>query len=387
MFDTHIPMSNQHDKVLIMHTRVASDGNSQPRRPMPPAHRPKETTPRQVAEIDFNQLSRELLVALRGSRRSRPGFSKHLGYRSNIAQRWETGLCSPTAVDFFKICRRLRIDIKARVAHFLRNEPDWLETAGLDTASGLSAFLGELRGRTRVVLIAERTGFNRFSVSRWFKGTAMPRLPELLALVEACCGRCVDFVDEFVEAESLPSIANRAEALRLSREVAYQHPIAHAVLRALDLEGAPRQHEALVFFLGKHLAMAPDEAARCLDILVETKQIRRTRGGYATSDAFLVDTGGDPSRARALRLNWARLAVTRLAAGSPGQCGYRLFSISREDLRKLHELQLAHAREMSTLIANSKSDECVALYCVQLLDLAEPSLNTFPAPQPVGKPR
>ncbi len=354
---------------------------------MPKTLRPKDTTPRQAADVDFKQLSRELLIALRGSRRSRPGFSKHLGYRSNIAQRWETGLCSPTAGDFFAICTRLRIDVKARLVHFLRNEPDWLPTASLDDATGLSAFLGELRGRTRVVVIAKRTGFNRFSVSRWFKGAAMPRLPELLALVEACCGRCVDFVDEFVEAEALPSIAVRAEALRLSREVAYQHPIAHAVLRALDLEGAPRKPQALLRFLSRHLAITPEEAQQSLDVLVRANQIRRTKAGYRTTEAFLVDTGGDPSRARSLRLSWAQLALTRLAQSSQGQCGYRLFSISREDLRKLHELQLAYAREMSTLITNSKSNECVALYCVQLLDLAEPSLNTFAGLQPPRKPR
>lgn len=28
------------------------------------------------------------------------------------------------------------------------------------------------------------TGYNRFSVSRWLKGSAVPRLPELLCLVE-----------------------------------------------------------------------------------------------------------------------------------------------------------------------------------------------------------
>jgi hypothetical protein len=85
-------------------------------------------------------------------------------------------------------------------------------------------------------------------------------------------------------------------------------------------------------------------------------------------------------RARALKLSWAEFALERLRAGAPGQCGYNLFSISRADLRRLHEIQLSYVREMQAVIAASSSSECVALYCSQLLDLAPAEHNAFKAP-------
>lgn len=152
--------------------------------------------------MDYECVCSELLTQLRGPKRSRPGFSRHLGYRSNIAQRWESGAAWPTAPRFFQHCARLKIDVRARVAAFLAREPAWLATTALHEAEGVAALLSELRGRTKLREIAERTGFNRYSVSRWFQGTAQPKLPELLALVDACSGRALDFVASFVEPDS-----------------------------------------------------------------------------------------------------------------------------------------------------------------------------------------
>jgi transcriptional regulator with XRE-family HTH domain len=183
--------------------------------------------------MNFERLTQELLTVLRGPRRSRPGFSRHLGYRSNVAQRWETGDCAPTATQFFVICERLRFDVNERIATFLRDEPEGLGRHPLSDPKGLSLFLEEVRGKSKLGDIAQRVGRNRFSVSRWFRGNTTPRLPDLLALLEACTGRSLDFIGTFVELEALPSARHRAVRLRRARELAYEHPLAHAVLRAL----------------------------------------------------------------------------------------------------------------------------------------------------------
>ena len=91
----------------------------------------------------------------------------------------------------------------------------------------------------------------------------------------------------------------------------------------------------------------------------------------------MIDTGADPGRARALELEWARLALERLSSGAPGHCGYSLFAISREGLQRLREVQLAYVRERQSIIARSGGEDCVALYCAQLIDLAVPESNAF----------
>lgn len=68
---------------------------------------------------------------------------------------------------------------------------------------------------------------------------------------------------------------------------------------------------------------------------------------------------------------WTRTALGRLERGAPGSFGYSLFAVSKDDLRRLRELHLQYVRAMQELIARSEPNECVGLFCAQLLDLAE----------------
>jgi hypothetical protein len=319
-------------------------------------------------------MASELLRALRGSKRSRPGFSRHLGYQSNIAQRWETGLAWPTAATFLSICERLRIDVQAALARFLRREPEWLEQSVPELGAAL---LRELRGRTPLVNIVEQTPYHRSSISRWLEGTARPKLPEFLCLIDALSGRCLDFIAAFVDPRVMPSVARRWDELELSRELAYAHPMSHAVLRALELEEYKQGGYRDPSFLTRTLSIPSEDAERALALLVQSGQLRKTRYGFRMGRASVVDTGSDVQRARALKLTWAEFAVQRLRAGAPGQCGYSLFSISRADLRRLHEIQLTFVREMQAVISASTKSECVGLYCSQLLDLGLAEQNAL----------
>lgn len=334
------------------------------------------TVARPGAGIDHARLASELMTALRGDKRSRPGFSRYLGYASNIAQRWETGLAFPSAATFFSICERLRVDVPAALRAFSRRDAPWMHHAQSDTLA--AELLCDLRGRARLVTVVERTPYHRSSVSRWLDGSRQPSLPELLCLIDALSGRTLDFVACFVDPRRLPSVARRWDELILARELAYAHPLSHAVLRALELDayraGGHRDPE----FLPRALDLPATDIEPALALLEQSGQVRRSRRGYEVQPR-VVDTGADPERARGVKLGWAEFAVQRLRAGAPGQCGYNLFSISRADLQRLHEIQLAFVREMQTLIAASKGDECVALYCSQLIDLSVAEQNVFGA--------
>jgi hypothetical protein len=71
-----------------------------------------------------------------------------------------------------------------------------------------------------------------------------------------------------------------------------------------------------------------------------------------------------------LKAAWSNVAVERLRAGSTGSFGYSVFAVSRDDLRKLRDLQLEYVRGMQSLIAASTPGQCVGLYCAQLMDLS-----------------
>jgi transcriptional regulator with XRE-family HTH domain len=332
------------------------------------------------AGIDCIWLATDLLRALRG-RRSRPNFSRYLGYASNIAQRWETRECWPTAVRFFGILRRLRIDTRQSLEVFFRQEPPWLAGVDLESAAGVGLLLSELRGRTPLSAIAERSGYNRYSVSRWLQGTADPKLPELLRLIEALSRRVIDFVESIVDPHELPSVAARFRQLEIARSAAFERPLSHAVLRALELTGIQETSSRRdVAYLASRISAPECAIADALKVLVASGQAQKTRHGWRVQALPMIDTGGDRARSRALKASWVRLALERMEAGAPGNFGYSVFAISRPDLLRLKEIQLAFVREMQAVIAGSTDTDCVGLYCAQLLDLAPPPDNAFADP-------
>jgi transcriptional regulator with XRE-family HTH domain len=320
--------------------------------------------------IDAETIASELVRAARG-RRSQAEFSRRLGYRSNIAHRWENGECWPTAADFLGALVRLRPSLNLLYTDFFKRAPTWLDPTQPFSPSQVAAFLRQLRGKTRIGLLAKRTGYNRYSVGRWLKGIAQPRLPEFLYLVEATSRRMLDLVAAIADPAVMPSVAPRWRKLQRARAAAYEAPWSHAVLRALELEGCRNLPAACaVTWIASRLGSSEPVVRDALAVLAESGQIKKQRGSWRIGEVWSVDTSADPQRARELKETWARVAIERLSQGSAGNFGYSLFAVARKDLKRLRELHLEYVRAMQTLIAESEPSECVGLYCAQLLDLS-----------------
>src|SRR5688572_28055919 len=120
---------------------------------------------------DYAKIASEFLRALRG-RRSQAGFSRRLGYKSNVAYIWEAGRAFPTAANAFAAAQRTGIDLKGALLRFYRAPPAWLDSIDPASPRGVAALLEDLRGRTSVVDLARATGKSRFAVARWVRGEA-----------------------------------------------------------------------------------------------------------------------------------------------------------------------------------------------------------------------
>ena len=168
--------------------------------------------------MDPAQISAEWLRSLRG-KRSQRAFSKRLGYASNIAYRWETGVCFPLGREALTLAKRVGAAGRAALATFLGGAlPPSLADVELATKAGVAQLLRTLRGDTSLVELARRSGYSRFSIARWISGAAEPRLPELLALVEAMTFRLLDFLASFTQIERLPAVAESYRALDAARK-------------------------------------------------------------------------------------------------------------------------------------------------------------------------
>lgn len=314
-------------------------------------------------------MATDLVRALRG-RRSYAELSRRLGYRSNITRRWEAGEHWPTAAAFLTAYARVRPSVRNLFTEFHRRAPAWLDEADPFSPESVARFLSELRGETPIGVLAEQTGFNRYSVGRWLKGEAQPKLPELLCLIEASSRRVLDFLACIVDPARMPSVAKQWQQLSAAREVAYETPWSRAVLHALELQGYRKVSAARAnAWLARCLGIDASEVSKGLDALERSGQVRKLRGKWHIDRVIAVDTSADANRARALKVAWTRVAAQRLESGSPGSFGYTVFAVSRADLSRLRGLQLQYVRAMQSLIAESSPGECVGLYCAQLVDL------------------
>jgi hypothetical protein len=331
--------------------------------------------PEVSASYDYEAIAVELVRLLRG-RRSCAELSRRMGYRSNIVHRWEARQCWPTAARFMAMHQRLRPNRRSWLERFFQVEPAWLGSRDPNSPEVIADFLQQLRGKTPIVRIAERAQRNRYGVARWFNGSAEPKLPELLLLVDVTGRRLLDLLACFEDPARMLSVRAQWQRLQLAREAAYDRPWSHAVLRALELEGSARAPATQASWIARRLSISVADVSDALRLLAATGQIRKTRRGYVPLPAMMVDTGQDPRRALELKAAWTQTALDRMRSGAAGSFGYSLFAVSRADLQRLRDLHLEYVRAMQSLIAGSSPNECVGLYCAQLLPLERAAETT-----------
>ena len=323
--------------------------------------------------MDFEILASELIRALRG-RRSQTAFSRRLGYRSNVVYAWESGRAWPTAAGFFAAAERSGRSLKQALPAFYRTAPEASDVPELSTPEGVARFLDDLRGRNSVVELARAAKRSRFAVARWLKGQAEPRLPDFLRLVECASLRLLDFLACFVDPSTLRSVAANWRALENARRAAHDMPWSQAVLRVIELEAyraLPRHRPG---FIADWLQISREEEARCVSLLLDAGQIKKTRGRLVPGATLTVDTRRDAGRSRQAKAWWAEVALDRLRAGAEGTFSYNLFSVSRSDLARIEELHRSFFRELRRIVAASEPSECIALANVHLFELG-PALH------------
>ncbi len=322
--------------------------------------------------MDYALVSRELLRALRG-KRSQVALSRRLGYRTNAVYSWEAGRDFPTALRFFEVATRVGIDVGGAVGRFYRRRPAWLDAHSPLSRAAVAALLDDLRGATPVVELAARTGYSRFAIARWLNGRCEPRLPQFLALVEACSLRLLDFVAAFVDPTAMPSLAKPWRDLETTRRAAHEVPWTQAVLRCLELPAYAALERHASGFIARQLGISLDEEERCLQLLIDSGQVRRQGRHYVARQALTVDLRRDAASTRTLRAFWTRVALERLEADRPGLYSYNVFGISNADLLRLRELHASYFQQMRAIIAQSQPVERVAVTCTQLFALDEPA--------------
>ncbi len=302
----------------------------------------------------------QLLRALRGSR-SQIAFARRLGYRGNPVTDWERGCTFPTARETLRICARVGIDVVAVSTRFANVEIE-RDSDGFLVGAWLKALAGVSPSE-----LARRVGCSRSSVSRWLSGTAQPRLPEFLVLVDAATGRLPDLIAELVPIEAVPALHSRHQAAQAAKRLAFDAPWTEAVLRLLETEAYQREPRDPTW-LARVLGLDASDVVACLDVLQTAGLVRRVRERYINVEALSVDTRGGKQALHALKAHWAEVAAQRARAPMRGDLhAYNVVSASKSDLQRIQELLQETYREIRAIVAASSPTEQVALVNMQLL--------------------
>jgi transcriptional regulator with XRE-family HTH domain len=329
-------------------------------------------TVKQLVTRDYEQLGAELIRAWRGER-SLAAFSRRLGSQGgSMVQNWEAKRRWPTAARALWCAERVGVDVCEALRTFYGRPPAWLGRIPPATPQGVVALLQDWLGATSIQGVAERTGKSRFAVARWLSGKAEPRLPDFLRLIEAGSLRLIDFIAVLADPARIPSITEEWNKLRVARSLAYEAPWSHAVLRALELaeyRKLPGHDDA---FIAHTLGVGVSQVRHCLELLAVAGQVSREGAHYDIAGVTQIDTRHDPAANLRLKEWWAEIGMERLREGVDGQFSFNLFSVSRVDLERLRELQIAYFRELRRIVASSTPNECVAVVNLQLFDLGAP---------------
>ncbi|AUX41706.1 uncharacterized protein SOCE26_031280 [Sorangium cellulosum] len=155
-------------------------------------------------------------------------------------------------------------------------------------------------------------------VSRFIAGTSQPRLPDVLALVDATTERLLDFLALFVHPGQLPSVARDFRVLEERRRIATELPWSHAVLRVLELAGyaaLPCHDDAWV---AARLGLPDDEVRVCREALSRAGLIRWREGSWRTRASPIASRWW-----RCSSSSWAREARTGACPSLPGLASRR----------------------------------------------------------------
>ncbi len=325
-----------------------------------------------MTPLNYEQLASEFLRAVRG-KRSQTAFSRRLGYQSNVSYTWESGRRWPTAAVLLFGISRTGIDVRNALSGFLLNTPQWLESGDPTSPEAVAALLRDLRGGTPILDLAARTGRSRFAVARWLKGTAEPRVPDFLRMIEGSSLRMLDFIAVFTDPAGLPAAARDWRRLEAARTMAVETPWAPAVLLSLELADyqALKHHER--GWIARRIGIGIDIEERCLTLLAEAGHIRMSGSRWIRTHIQAVDTRR-PTSSTELKEWWGAVSLDRLSSDRDGLYSFNLCTVSEADFQRIQELQRAYYRSLRAIVAESTPSERLILTNLHLaaLDATDP---------------
>lgn len=333
---------------------------------------------RRVQPFDFDELTCELLVALRG-RRSQVALSRRLRFRFNQIYRWESGSRKVRWSDFTRICQACGVDLPQAVRVVTRRP-----------CTTFAEILESLAPATSHATIARRSRISRQKVQRIAAGELDPDLGTAFRLLHNADFALFHLLDELLDESRFPPMLRTSlQEFRTERQEFAHSPAACAIdlfLETCTYRKLPAHDSAVV---ARGLGFSLAETERLLGKLESIGLIEMVDGKYRKAR-----TGGSIGRADAKTvLDFVRhfhaLSGQRLEAmsGFSGQDAFmlRLLPMSRATYEQVLRLGEDFIRKMSETVVRQEPLDVNDVYCVSL-NLVNLSGPRAPLQAPMHQP-
>lgn len=307
----------------------------------------------------------ELTRALRGDQ-SREGLSRKLSTSANQIYRWESGRQLMRWPAFVKLCRLKQVNLDGQLKSHFDFSGDPLNTKIL---------VRNLIGDVSINEASARSGMTRFQLSRWLSARATPKLLDVLSLMKNTRFAMVEFLDDLVGIELLPSLREEALLKKIERQVTYELPYAAAILVLLGTEGYRRLKTHRPEFIARKLGISLAQERMAIDALSQAGIIKSENRKYSAKEHTL-DTRGDFRKNSFLKAYWLSRELDLLKSleqPPPNSLfGFNVLAVSDLCADKIRQEYFNFFDKVRTLVANDHlTPTQVRVLSIQIFDPSE----------------
>ncbi|MGB0646092.1 MAG: hypothetical protein ACPGQS_02895 [Bradymonadia bacterium] len=317
-------------------------------------------------DIDYEHLTQELFKTLRG-RSSQGAFSRRLGFQTNVAYRWESGLRTPNANDLLMV---LDIRISAPRENIWRFASPFNQDEQSTSNWCWGRWLSLIKGQCSVKALSNATGLSAQAIRRIFRGDVTPKVDRLLQLIQVLTNRLLDFVQLFVDPKTLPSLASLVDVQTAQRALSTQFLNTELIIASLETDAYQALDAHSNQWIATHLQLELEEVTHTVDALKKTGGLYSVGQKLKTQPNRFVNTRRLGAAAY-LRLfdHWNDTLTRRRT--SEDYAAYLVFSCTQETATIIRDLLNTAVKDAVTRVSEDDSTDSVSALTVQLGRLSQ----------------
>lgn len=327
-------------------------------------------------EREYSRWASEVVRSLRGERSAR-SYSAHLGFKSDVASRWENGSRDVLAAEVF---RAMTIDGLSPWERLRRFDAPIANAAFLHADSEherIACFLRELCEHRTTASLASALGVSSRSADRMLSGEFKVRFATLLWMVEVVTGRAVEFVLVLLGDQLNGTLRDWTQRHRARAQLTSSRPLTEAVLALLSSDPWKARHEPDEAWLAARLRATDSEIREILDELVEAGLVSRADGRHEVLFRNSLDLRIDRDVEKTTQF-WFRETARRLDLSPAPQLGCLVFSTSQANSRRVYATLRRAYREIAEIVRQDAPHERAMLMTLGLFALDEKPLDVVP---------